>query len=182
MNKLCTLGITFAAAAALAAGGTTPAMAAAPHSTGSTGGAAKSCPEETYYKVKSKKVVRYWVPRTHFVDGKGGDVTGKVDKSWTKSASLEKGAEASVSAVWASAKVQVSKSITKSNTVTVGHWYSHPIPKNRYGHLRYRVVGYKVLFWKMKETRQCKEKLLDAFYGTFPTEKEGWEFWTSKQP
>ncbi|MBO2454428.1 hypothetical protein J4573_45585 [Actinomadura barringtoniae] len=180
MNKLCTLGITFAAAAALTAGGTTPALASTPHAGGS--GAAKSCPEETYYTVKSKKAVNYWVPGTNFVDGKGGEVTGKVDKSWTKSATLEAGAEASIGALWLTVKGHVSKSATKSNTVTVGHWYSHKIPKGKYGHLRYRVVGYKVLFWKMQETRKCKEKLLDAFYGNIPTEKEGWEYWSSKQP
>jgi hypothetical protein len=178
MNKLCRLGIALAAVTALMAGAT-PSMAGASDAGRNS---LKSCPEETVYTVKSKQVVSYWVPGTNFVDGKGGTVQGRVEKSWTKSATVEASADVSVGVLWATVKAQVSKSVTKSNTVTVGHWYSHDIPAKKYGHLRYRVIGYKVLFWKVRVSRNCKEKLLDAFYGTFPTDKEGWKYWSTTKP
>ncbi|WP_141580919.1 hypothetical protein [Actinomadura sp. WMMA1423] len=180
MHRFRTIGLGLVAAAALV-GSATPAMAA-PASPAAPVRPAKSCPPDIYYKVKSKKVVSYWVPGTHFVDGKGGKVTGKVERSWTKSATLEAGAEASISAVWASVKVQVSASATKSNNVTVGHWYEHKISKRKYGHIRYRVIGYKVLFEKHQTLGNCKDRFLDAFYGNIPTTREGWKYWETKQP
>ncbi|MFA1537598.1 hypothetical protein [Actinomadura monticuli] len=144
--------------------------------------AAKGCPPDVYYKVKSKKQVNYWVPGTHFVDGKGGKVTGKVDRSWAKSATLEAGAEASIGAVWATVKANVSKSATRTNTVTVGHWYEHTISKKRYGHIRYRVIGYRVLLEKYRTRGNCKDQFLDAFFANIPTSKEGWKYWETKKP
>lgn len=180
MSRFRTIGVGLVTAAALAAS-VTPAAAAAA-APAAPAKPAKSCPPDVYYKVKSKKVVSYWVPGTHFVDGKGGKITGKVDRAYTKSATLEAGAEASISAVWASVKVNVSASATRSNTVTVGHWYEHPVSKNRYGHIRYRVIGYKVLFEKWRTQGNCKDKFLDAFYGNIPTTKEGWKYWETKKP
>ncbi|WP_030175112.1 hypothetical protein [Spirillospora albida] len=180
MSSFRAIGLGLATAASLAVGAA-PAVAA-PNPPSNPVKAAKGCPTEIYYKVKSKKVVNYWVPGTHFVDGKGGEITGKVDRSWTKEAKLEVGAEASVKAVWATVKGSVSKSATKSNTVTVGHWYKHKISKNRYGHIRYRVIGYKVLFEKRRVRPNCSEVVLDAFYGNIPTSKEGWKYWETKRP
>ena len=180
MTRFRTIGLGLATMAALAVSAT-PAMAA-PASPAAPVKPAKACPPDVYYKVKSKKTVSYWVPGTHFVDGKGGKVTGKVERSYTKSATLEAGAEASIGAVWATVKANVSKSATKSNNVTVGHWYEHQISKNRYGHIRYRVIGYKVLFEKWRTQGNCKDKFLDAFYGNIPTTKEGWKYWETKQP
>ncbi|MQY05754.1 hypothetical protein [Actinomadura macrotermitis] len=183
MSRFTTIGMGVAAAAALTVSAT-PALAAPSAPAGrsvSHGKPARSCPEETYYTVKWKKAVSYWVPRTTFVDGKGGTVTGRIDRSWTKSATLEKGAEASIGAVWATVKGHVSKSATKSNTVTVGHWYTHDISRNKYGHIRYRVIGYRVLFYKMAVRRSCKTVLLDAFYGNIPTEQEGWKYWETSR-
>lgn len=178
MTRFRTIGIGLATAAALAASAT-PAVAASPAGPVKP---AKGCPSDIYYKVKSKKVVSYWVPGTHFVDGKGGKVTGKVDKSWTESATLEAGADVSIGALWATVKVQVSASATKSNTVTVGHWYEHQISKNRYGHIRYRVIGYRVLFEKRRTRPDCSDQFLDAFHGDIPTTKEGWKYWETATP
>ncbi|NKZ06136.1 hypothetical protein [Actinomadura latina] len=178
MNRFRTIGLGLVAAAALTVSAT-PAMAA-PASPAAPVKPAKACPPDVYYKVKSKKQINYWVGR-HFVDGKGGKITGRVERSVTKSATLEAGAEASVGAVWATVKANVSKSATKSNTVTVGHWYEHKISKNRYGHLRYRVIGYKVLFEKYRTRGNCKDQFLDAFYGNIPTSKEGWKYWETKK-
>ncbi|MEU9839981.1 hypothetical protein AB0C69_12245 [Actinomadura sp. NPDC048032] len=180
MSKARTIGLGLVTAAALTASAT-PATAA-PASPAGTVTSSRVCPTDVFYKVGSKKVVSYWVPGTHFVDGKGGKITGKVERSYTKTASLEHGAEVSLSAVWATVKASVSESATKSNNVTVGHAYEHKISKNRYGHIRYRVIGYKVLFEKYRTRRNCTDQLLTAFYGNIPTTKEGWKYWETKRP
>jgi hypothetical protein len=179
IRKLAAGGLVSAAAAGVILQGTPSWAAGGSDSAAST---KRGCDTEVFYKITSKSVRSLWIAGTNFVDGPGGTISGSVHKSHTKSASVSASVSVSARYLIAEAKAEVSGSITKSNTVTVGHSYQHKISKKKYGHIRYRVVGYKVWFEKKKITATCGSTLLGTGTAILPTTKEGWKYWETKRP
>ena len=54
------------------------------------------------------------------------------------------GADISLNDLVASVKASVSHSATRSVTTTVGHTYTHPVPANKFGNLKYGAWGYYI--------------------------------------
>lgn len=144
---------------------------------GTAGTASAACPTEVYYTLSSSSSYIPFKGIPTYKDGKGGTLS--VTKDFTSSASYQvtAGAEAEVGAVFAKAKVSVSSSITKTNSSTVTHNYSHKISKNKYGHAQYVAWSKKVTWKKWEDTPQCTTKLLRKGTIVFPTTSEGWRYW-----
>ena len=115
-----------------------------------------------------------------FKDGRGGTIEGYVERTDSQSASVGVATSAEVNGVFAAAKVEVNASITRSVSATIGHRYTHRIPKDKFGHLAYgswaKTVGWK----KIWHTADCNRKVLKKGRITFPTKAVGWHFWTTR--
>jgi hypothetical protein len=105
-------------------------------------------------------------------------MTVTVQQASTVSASATVTAGASVSGIIAEAKIEVSASIGMSNTITVGHSYTHSIASGKYGNMQYGAWGYR-LSWKFWNDRpQCDTVLLASGTNALaPTGGEGWRYW-----
>jgi hypothetical protein len=155
-------------------------LSAAGLAVSTTGAASAHCPTEVYYSVKATNTYIPFKGLPTFKDGKGGTLT--VGRDFTKSASYQvtAGAESEVGAVFAKAKVSVSASITKTNSSTVTHNYSHKISAGKYGHVQYVAWSKNVTWKKYQDTPQCTTELLRSGTIKFPTNSEGWRYWETK--
>jgi hypothetical protein len=136
-----------------------------------------SCPQEFFTSITGHSAYHLPAAGTHFKDGPGGTIVGKVDTATTVSASGTVSAGASISGILASAKVEVSASITKSKSITVGHSYSHNIAARKYGHIQYGSWGYKVNWKYQKQMGNCTFTTLSTGTAKVPTDATGWHYW-----
>jgi hypothetical protein len=155
-------------------------LSAAGLAVGTAGTASAACPSDVHYSLSSSSA---YIPFKHiptFKDGKGGTLS--VTKDFTSSASYQvtAGAETEVGAIFAKAKVSVSASITKTNSSTVTHNYSHHISPNKYGHAQYVAWSKKITWKKYRTTPQCTTQKLASGVIIFPTTSEGWRYWETK--
>ena len=135
------------------------------------------CPYDVRYSVRGTSTHVPFRGIPVFKDGRGGTLS--VTKDYTKSASYQvtAGAESEVGAVLAKAKVSVSASLTRTNSSTVTHNYSHRITKGKYGHAQYVAWGKKITWVKYVDTEQCTTKVVGRGTIKFPTSSEGWRYW-----
>lgn len=164
---LATASVTVLSATGLLAGMTPPEAQA-------------RCPYDVRYSVSGATTYVPFKGIPTFKDGKGGTLS--VTRNFTKAASYQvtAGAESEVGAVLAKAKVSVSASLTRTNSSTVTHNYSHTISKGRYGHAQYVAWGKKITWVKYADTEQCTVKVLGRGTIKFPSNQEGWRYWESK--
>jgi hypothetical protein len=74
--------------------------------------------------------------------------------------------------------VTVSKSVTRTASITTGHSYSHNIPANKFGNIEYGAWGYQLTWSKWREDRGCRFTKLGSGTGMVPTKAVGWYYWT----
>ena len=110
-------------------------------------------------------------------DGPGGTMEASVDTATTAPATISAGASAELSGVIASAKVEVSSSLTRSVSVSIGHRYTHKIRAKRYGHLQYGSWGKKLTWRKYRYNANCTTTLLRSGTAKIPTRQVGWKYW-----
>lgn len=152
-------------------------LSAAGLAVGTSGAAQAACPSDIFYSVKATSTYIPFGGLPIFKDGRGGTLS--VGRDFTKSASYQvtAGAESEVGAVFAKAKVSVSASLTKTNSSTVTHNYSHQISAGKYGHVQYVAWSKNVTWKKYETTPQCTDKVLGSGSIKFPTNSEGWRYW-----
>jgi hypothetical protein len=139
------------------------------------------CDSATYYSIGT--VTSYHIRGRGlpvFKDGPGGTMEGSVDVSTSASATISAGASAELSGVIASAKVEVSSSLTRSVGVTVGHRYTHRISAHRYGHMQYGSWGRKVSWRKIRANANCTTTVLSRGTAWIPTRQVGWKYWETR--
>ena len=76
----------------------------------------------------------------------------------------------------------VSPIITTRLRVELGHEYQRRIRKGMYGHMRYRVFGYKVSFWQWRQFGNCSLRFVGTGLADIPTTKQGWKYRETKGP
>lgn len=138
---------------------------------------AQGCTEEKWYDITSSSSKHIPAPGTHYKDGPGGNMTVSVTRSSTLSTTASVTAGATVGGIVAQAKVEVSAQATKSNGITIGHTYSHKVPKGRYGHLQYGSWGHKVSWRYGKITPSCTSRQLATGSASVVNQSEGWRWW-----
>lgn len=147
---------------------------------GTAGTASAGCPTDTYYTLTSKPTYLKFKGIPTFKDGKGGTLSVTKDFTTSVSYQVTAGAETEAGAIFAKAKVSVSASITKTNSSTVTHNYTHKISKNRYGHAQYVAWSKRVSWAKWQTTPKCTTVKLKSGVIVFPTTSEGWRYWETK--
>lgn len=106
-------------------------------------------------------------------------MTVSVQTATTIAASGTVTAGASISGIVAQAKVEVSGKISKSQTVTVGHTYSHAIPASLYGNMQYGSDGYNVGWSYYFDGANCTTVRVSSGTAKLPTSTLGWKYWST---
>ncbi|MGA8210184.1 MAG: hypothetical protein WB441_14775 [Nocardioidaceae bacterium] len=146
-----------------------------------TASPAGACPRVPFYGLTSSQVRIPFSGIPHFKNGPGGSVTATRSTSKSVSFQVTAGAESEVGAVLAKAKVSVSASLTRSQSTDVVVSYHHSIPAGKFGNLRYVSYGRKVNWKKYVFDGSCRQHQIGSGTIKFPTQSEGWYYWTTSQ-
>jgi hypothetical protein len=138
-----------------------------------------NCTSDVTTAITSSNYVFIWDGVTWFHDGPGGTVTGTVTTARQISSTISAGAEISLSDLISTVKATVSASATNSVTTTVGHLYTHSIPSNEYGNLRYGSWGYAVHWEIVYRHSNCTTTIVQTGTGTVTTVAVGWHYWST---
>ncbi|MGH3392980.1 MAG: hypothetical protein ACRDOO_29285 [Actinomadura sp.] len=156
------------------------------HATRSHGFGEPSCEVRSIFKIRANSSRDFWIPGTHFVDGPGGEIKVWIEREHNVETSLllEKEArlEFDFKSFIAEVRKMVSPIITTRIRVELGHEYLRPISKGKYGHVRYRVFGYKISFWQWRQYGNCSIRFVGTGLASLPTRKQGWKYWETKRP
>lgn len=140
--------------------------------------ASASCAADVVIGV-SGKYVFLWDGVTWWHDGPGGTITGQVQRTRTISSTISYGADITMSDLISSVKASISGSATNSVATTLGHTYTHAIPSNAYGNLKYGAWGYNVTWKKEYRHSNCTITVLGQGTGTVPTVATGWYYYST---
>ncbi|PRY12189.1 hypothetical protein [Kineococcus rhizosphaerae] len=162
-----------AAALALLAAPTVALASAAPASA-----AAAGCIRENLFDVSSG--ASYRIPFSGvptFRNGPGGTMT--VSRSYTGSAAYQvtAGTSAEVDAVLAKAKVEISASLTKTNSTSATNTYTRNITAGKFGNARYVSYGRTVSWYRGYISPTCTVVKTSSGTIRFPSTSEGWYYW-----
>ncbi|MFL6239956.1 MAG: hypothetical protein ACJ735_10760 [Actinomycetes bacterium] len=148
---------------------------------GTSGVANAACVSDRgwYVDVTSSSSYHLPAPGTYFKDGPGGTMTVSVQNSTSVSASMSYSTEVSVSDIVSSVKAQISASAERSQTITVGHTYSHSIPSGYYGNLQYGSWGYYVHWEHVYDNGNCTYRYGDTGTAKVPSTAVGWKYWST---
>lgn len=138
-----------------------------------------SCAADVVIGITSSRYVFMWDHVTWWHDGPGGTVTGQVQVQRQISATISYGADITLNDLVSSVKVSISSSATRSTTTTLGHTYSHVIPANKFGNLKYGAWGYSVSWVKEYRHSNCTITVLGRGTGTVPTVAKGWYYYNT---
>jgi hypothetical protein len=154
---------------------------AANASRGSVLGAAvtPSCAADVVIGITSSHYYLIWDGVTWFHDGPGGTVTGQVQRQAQVSATISYGADITLNDLVASVKASINSAATRSVTTTIGHSYTHSIPANKFGNLKYGAWGYSVGWVKEYRHSNCTITVLGRGTGRVPTKATGWYYYST---
>jgi hypothetical protein len=149
-------------------------------------GALGPCRPGPFFKVEFADPKNFYVPRTHYVDGPGGDIRVWVKQWHTVKFDVhlerEVQTEFHIQDFIARMRKEINPEIDEEHTVESGHEYHVTISKKMYGHVRYRVFGYKVGFQQWRVLDNCGMLKVVSGIASVPTRKEGWQYWESRSP
>jgi hypothetical protein len=179
MSRTKRLGII--AASALMSVGALLGFSAIPASASPNFGPAvtSSCAADVVVGITSSHYYLIWDGVTWFHDGPGGMVTGHVERQAQVSATISYGADITLNDLVASVKASINNSATRSVTTTIGHSYSHSIPANKFGNLKYGAWGYAVSWVKEYRHSNCTITVLGRGTGRVPTKATGWYYYNT---
>jgi hypothetical protein len=145
-----------------------------------------TCEVRSIYKIITNRSRDFWIPGTHFVDGPGGAIKVWVEREHHVETSLLIEKEARLqfdfNSFVAEVRKMVSPIIITRIRVELGHEFARRIRKGRYGHVRYRVFGYKIGFRQWRQFGDCSIRFAGSGLAFFPTSKQGWKYWETRSP
>lgn len=156
------------------------------------------CSPHLFFKVHSLSPRNFFLPRTNFVDGPGGTVTASVTREHEVRAFLETENERRKAVSTTEPLTPVEPITTREvvhemrrmglphleerHMVFTGHEYSREITKGMYGHLWYRVFGYRIGWSAWRVMGTCRDVRVSSGYANIPARVEGWRYWETKYP
>ncbi|MDX3105298.1 hypothetical protein [Nonomuraea angiospora] len=155
------------------------------------------CSPHLFFKVHTLSPRNFFLPRTNYVDGPGGTVTASVTREHEVRAFLETENERAFDieterpeGVNAANLIRQLRHfrrmglphLEERHMVFTGHEYSREITKGMYGHLWYRVFGYRVGWSAWRVMGTCRDVRVASGYANIPARVEGWRYWETKYP
>ncbi|MFG6192076.1 hypothetical protein [Nonomuraea sp. JJY05] len=156
------------------------------------------CSPHLFFKVHTLSPRNFFLPRTNYVDGPGGTVTASVTREHEVRAFLETENERRKAVSTNEPLTRVEPITTQEvvremrrmglphleerHMVFTGHEYSREITKGMYGHLWYRVFGYRVGWSAWQVMGTCRDVKVASGFANIPARVEGWRYWETKYP
>lgn len=146
----------------------------------------RQCEAGHFFRFHNIRPRNFFVPRTKFIDGPGGEMTVSVTREHEVLAFLELDKSASRSVTVGDVVRELSKSITPHlelrHMVFTGHDYTQSISDGMYGNMWYRVFGYRVGWSQWAQLRDCNAWKVSTGIANVPSRVEGWRYWETKHP
>ncbi|MFF0312458.1 hypothetical protein ACFYSC_33935 [Streptosporangium sp. NPDC004379] len=156
------------------------------------------CRPRFLFRIDNFHPRNFFLARTHFIDGPGGSVTATVtrqhrvyyeveferEKIEHKRRELEftRGPRIDRDEILRLLRNNLNPLIAEEYIVEAGHEYTHEISDDMYGHLWYRVFGYRVGFSAWYRTSTCGFHKVVAGIANVPARVEGWKYWETTRP
>jgi hypothetical protein len=145
------------------------------------------CNPHFFFKVHRLSPRNFFVPRTRFIDGPGGQMTVSVTREHEVLAFLE--TEKERQRTWTDVHDVVHNlrrmglpHLEERHMVFTGHEYTQEISKGMYGNMWYRVLGYRVGWSSWRVLGTCRHIAVDRGIANVPSRVEGWRYWETKHP
>jgi hypothetical protein len=144
------------------------------------------CKVRTFYRIRSHTTHDFWIPRSHYIDGPGGQMTAWVKRWHTVEARVKGGREVLYEFRFPEflkrARKEVVRDLARFHTIEFMHQYFRPIRDGKYGHMRYRVFGHRIRFQQWRRARDCGMHRIGFGIADVPTGTEGWKYWETDCP
>lgn len=128
----------------------------------------------------------FYVPRAHYIDGPGGLMRGTVTREHNVIASFGRGRDAQTSITIDDLVRELHtlgfQHVEARHKVFAGHEFRREISKGRYGHLRFRVLGYRVNWSAWSVLGTCRRVKIDSGVASVPARAEGWRYRETRRP
>ncbi|GAA3670875.1 hypothetical protein GCM10022224_038890 [Nonomuraea antimicrobica] len=168
-------------------------------------GDGRNCRPRTFFRIHELSPRNFYVPRTQFVDGPGGSITVSVTREHQVTAFVEaanekeKQAETKFAPAGTNTGTNTGPTVTaetvverlrrlglphlqQRNKVFTGHEYTRKISDGMYGHMWYRVLGYRAAWSAWSVLGTCERRKVAAGIANVPSRVEGWRYWESRHP
>ncbi|MGV9309004.1 MULTISPECIES: hypothetical protein [unclassified Nonomuraea] len=152
--------------------------------------ARRKCRPRSFFRFHNFEPRNFFIPRSRFIDGPGGEITATVRRQhrvyWEVEIEREKGSEIQMpfnqDTLIRRLRNNVNPLLAEENIVEAGHEYTHTISKNMYGNLWYRVFGYRIGFSAWRQFQNCDVHPVATGIANVPSRVEGWRYWETKRP
>ncbi|MCA2183673.1 hypothetical protein [Nonomuraea cavernae] len=145
-----------------------------------------ACAPHVFFKVRSLQPRNFFIPRTRFIDGPGGEMTVSVTREHEVRAFIETENEKLKSITTDDVVRQLRQMLLPHlevrHMVFVGHDYTQKISKGMYGNMWYRVFGYRVGWSAWQRLDNCRQVRVTTGIANIPSRVEGWRYWETKHP
>ena len=146
------------------------------------GSASAACqsPYVTYKVWLIETVHRKFPDYPVWVNGPGGTMSVTTRKSDSTTGTFGVATDVEVKGIVASAKVQVSASVSRTVSADVGVTYTRKIDAGKYGHMAYGTFAKKVGWKKIWHTSRCTTEVLKRGRAVIPTHSLVIKFWQTR--
>ncbi|MEV0590017.1 hypothetical protein [Nonomuraea cavernae] len=145
-----------------------------------------ACAPHVFFRVRSLQPRNFFIPRTRFIDGPGGEMTVSVTREHEVRAFIETENEKLKSITTDDVVRQLRQMLLPHlevrHMVFVGHDYTQKISKGMYGNMWYRVFGYRVGWSAWQRLDNCRQVRVNTGIANIPSRVEGWRYWETKHP
>ena len=173
-------------------------------------GRRRLCRPKIFFKFHYAHPKNFFVPRTRFIDGPGGEMNVSVNRQHRVYAEIELEHEFQPEVerrkdLTNEREVTAGDVVTRANVVRsarrlfrirdmdspllaeeyiveTGHQYTQPITAGMYGNMWYRVFGYRLGFTAWRRVTTCETHRITAGIANVPARVEGWKYWETKYP
>ncbi|MEU8247825.1 hypothetical protein [Nonomuraea sp. NPDC048916] len=145
-----------------------------------------ACAPHVFFRVRSLQPRNFFIPRTRFIDGPGGQMTVSVTREHEVRAFIETENEklksVTIDDVVKQLRQMLLPHLEVRHMVFIGHDYTQKISKGMYGNMWYRVFGYRVGWSAWQQLDNCRKVRVTAGIANIPARVEGWRYWETKHP
>jgi hypothetical protein len=168
------------------------------------------CRPKIFFRFHYARPRNFFVPRTRFIDGPGGEMNVSVNRQHRVYAEIElehefnpeverneeRTREREVTSDDVVNRANVVRAarrlfrirdmdsplLAEEYIVETGHQYTQPITAGMYGNMWYRVFGYRMGFTAWRRVTTCDAFKITAGIANVPSRVEGWRYWETKYP
>ncbi|MBE1564494.1 hypothetical protein [Nonomuraea africana] len=146
----------------------------------------RKCKPNIFFKIHQLSPRNFFVPRTRFTDGPGGEMTVSVTREHEVTAFIEteseRTREVTTGDLVRSLRRMGLPHLEERHMVFTGHEYTREVSKGMFGNMWYRVFGYRIGWSQWSVLGTCRQVLIDTGIANVPARVEGWHYWETKHP